>query len=182
MNDRENPLRFNIGFIIAEANGYSRQFSVDIGELSIEPDVHFNSCKGSVSFTRTSEGILVQGKLTVHLQAVCVRCLDLFKQRIKIHFDELFNFPSHVRQENDLILPANGYLDLTSLVREYILLEMPINPLCSPTCKGLCNICGENLNKTTCLHDEDEIDERLQILAQLKSVLQSKEQNTLEVL
>jgi uncharacterized protein len=54
------------------------------------------------------------------------------------------------------------------LFREYILLEIPISPLCRPDCKGLCPICGNNLNEDTCHHEEEAGDPRL---ASLKALL-----------
>ena len=42
--------------------------------------------------------------------------------------------------------------DLGPVVREYLLLEMPISPQCKADCKGLCDVCGANLNLGTCEH------------------------------
>lgn len=49
-------------------------------------------------------------------------------------------------------IPEDGNIDFGPILREYLLLEMPIKPLCKPDCKGLCTVCGENLNLTTCEH------------------------------
>jgi uncharacterized protein len=54
--------------------------------------------------------------------------------------------------ESGLLAPEDGQIDLEPLLREYALLEIPISPLHSPDCKGLCPVCGENLNKTDCGH------------------------------
>jgi len=52
-------------------------------------------------------------------------------------------------------------------VREYMLLEVPLNPLCKPDCKGLCPICGGNLNEEVCNHDAEVLDPRLAALKML---------------
>jgi len=166
MNVHDNTLRFNVGFIIGEANGYSREFPVNQHELQLDTDVYLNCLEGSIVVTRTSAGLLVKAKLSAIQPNICGRCLMEFNQEMKIQLAELFNFPSHVQQENDLIVPPTGYLDLSSLVCEYVLLETPMNPICAKDCKGLCSVCGENLNNTSCKHDGEEIDERLQVLAQ----------------
>jgi uncharacterized protein len=65
-------------------------------------------------------------------------------------------------------LPEDGHINLAPLVREYILLEIPINPLCRPDCLGLCPECGEILTDEPHYHEDDTIDPRL---AQLKDLL-----------
>ncbi|NCP16799.1 DUF177 domain-containing protein, partial [bacterium] len=54
--------------------------------------------------------------------------------------------------DSGLILPEDGYIDLEPLMREYALLEVPISPVCKPDCKGLCPVCGEDLNLVNCGH------------------------------
>jgi uncharacterized protein len=57
--------------------------------------------------------------------------------------------------------------DITTRVREAILLELPYKPLCENDCKGLCSMCGENLNETDCGCTQDKTDERWDTLRQL---------------
>jgi uncharacterized protein len=94
--------------------------------------------------------------------------LSPFPQPLEIDFTELYAFSQRFATESELILPEDGHIDLEPLVREYMLLEIPISPLCKPDCKGLCPICGGNLNEEICNHDSDAIDLRL---ASLKSLL-----------
>jgi uncharacterized protein len=54
-----------------------------------------------------------------------------------------------------LILPEDAHIDLQPLIREYALLEIPIKPICKPDCKGLCPVCGEDLNQVDCGHKGD---------------------------
>jgi uncharacterized protein len=54
--------------------------------------------------------------------------------------------------ESGLLVPDEGQINLEPLMREYALLEFPISPVCKPDCKGLCPVCGENLNQTDCVH------------------------------
>jgi len=96
-----------------------------------------------------------------------VRCLTAFLQPLKIDFAELFAFSPNSITDAELLLPENAQINLGPLVREYMLLEVPISPLCRLDCKGLCPVCGENLNETTCHHDDDAVDPRLSILKSL---------------
>jgi uncharacterized protein len=51
-----------------------------------------------------------------------------------------------------MVIPEDGNVDFAPLVREFLLLEVPIKLLCREDCIGLCSVCGENLNLTTCEH------------------------------
>ncbi|MGB9586009.1 MAG: YceD family protein, partial [Anaerolineales bacterium] len=75
-----------------------------------------------------------------------------------------YAFNANSLEEGGMLLPETAQLDLSSIIREYMLLDIPISPLCKPDCKGLCPICGENQNEVTCHHDEPEIDPRLMAL------------------
>jgi uncharacterized protein len=59
-------------------------------------------------------------------------------------------------------------VDLGKEIKDYILLEMPLNPLCKTSCEGLCPTCGENLNLTQCNCTTTRIDPRWEALRALK--------------
>jgi uncharacterized protein len=79
----------------------------------------------------------------------------------------MYTFPSHAVEDTELILPDDFQIDLRPLLREYLTLEIPISPMCKPDCKGLCPICGENRNQTTCNHEVEPDDPRLAVLKTL---------------
>jgi uncharacterized protein len=91
----------------------------------------------------------------------CVRCLNSFQQTLNINFTELYAFSQRYVTDSGLIMPETGIIDLAPVLREYILLEIPISPLCRPDCKGLCPLCGNDLNESTCYHEDDSGDPRL---------------------
>jgi uncharacterized protein len=84
-----------------------------------------------------------------------------------MEFTELYAFSRNSVTDSGLLFPEDGHIDLAPLVREYALLAVPITPLCRPDCKGLCPVCGENQNETTCNHSEDEINPDFEILKSL---------------
>jgi uncharacterized protein len=66
-----------------------------------------------------------------------------------------------------LLLPEDSHIDLAPLIREFALLEIPISPICKPDCKGLCPVCGENLNETDCGHRPESNDSPFAVLKDL---------------
>lgn len=168
----QNLLRLNVGFIVHQSVGYSRDFPIEIPGISSAEDLEFENLSGIVTVSRTTEGLLVQVKGETLTKAECVLCLEQFDQKLYLDFVEMFTFPSHADKDTELILPDDLNIDLFPLIREYLFLDMPISPTCRPDCKGLCSVCGENLNHTTC-HHEIEIDNPY--LAVLKTLLDEED-------
>ena len=153
MNNSNNPLRLNVGYLYNKPIGTSREIPVDFNKIEID-DLLVKDLESRVTISRTREGLLLQVSAEAKVETICVRCLDEFFLPVAFEFEELYQFPSRHREETDLILPQDGYIDLSPLFREYLILAMPIKRLCKKDCKGLCVICGANLNATTCEHHQ----------------------------
>jgi uncharacterized protein len=167
LSHQSNPFRLNVGFLTNVSLGESRDFQFEITAYHFDPDLDLRDLNGSARFTRTANGILVQAKFTADYPADCVRCLTEFKFPLRATFTELFAFSRDSMTESELLFPENGYINLAPLVREYMILAKPISPICKVECKGLCPICGENLNESQCNHGDDSIDSRFDILKKL---------------
>ncbi len=167
MTDPHSPLRLNLGFFIHQQIGYSREFPLEIPRLNLDPELALSDLYGTVRVTRTPQGLLIQAKLGAKTSIECVRCLTEFLLHLETEFSELYAFNKRSVTDSGLILPEDGNINLTPLVREYMLLAVPIKPLCRPDCKGLCSECGENLNEVTCEHTSNKIDPRLEMLKTL---------------
>lgn len=167
MSQHKNPLRLNVGFLINIPLGESREFPIEISDIRPDPDLALRNLSGVARMTHTANGILAHVMLTASLASQCVRCLNDFDLSLHTDFTELYAFSSNSTTDSELIFPEDGHIDLIPLIREYMLLEMPIGPLCRPDCKGLCPVCGENLNETTCHHEDSSIDPRLSVLKSL---------------
>ncbi len=98
----------------------------------------------------------MQGDFEGIVQVECVRCLAEYSQPLHSDFSELYAFNNRGTDESELILPEDGNIDLAPLVREYMLLEVPISPLCKADCLGLCPICGADLNVEPHEHPVEE--------------------------
>jgi uncharacterized protein len=167
MNTQNKQLQLNVGFIAQGDIGYSREFLFDCPSLFIQPDLQLSGLKGMAAISRTSEGLLFQGEFQADIHATCCRCLTSFDQHLTTDFAELFTFQSHAQDDTELIYPEDGHIDLGPIIREYLLLEFPINPICKTDCQGLCPICGKNLNQGVCDHRSDPIDPRMSVLKKL---------------
>jgi uncharacterized protein len=162
-----NQFRLNIGFIIHETVGYSRDFEFDLPGVHLPPDLDLADVIGTARVTRTAQGLLVQVRMAGTTITECSRCLGEASQRLEIDFTELYAFTPNSVTESGLYVPETGILDLAPIVREEMVLATPINALCRPDCKGLCPVCGENLNENPHTHDEPPADPRLEGLRQL---------------
>ena len=120
--------------------------------MRLGDDVIVQDFVGTARFSRTPQGFLLQGEFSARKGLECVRCLEPFSQVLKWTITELYAFDKRNITESGLLVPEDGQIDLEPLLREYALLEIPINPLHAQDCKGLCPVCGENLNKTDCGH------------------------------
>lgn len=151
MNKSNNPLRLNVGYMYHKPIGTSREVPVELSSIEID-DLLINQLMSVVKISRTREGLLLQITADAKIETICVRCLEGVILPVSVEFEELYQFPSRHREETDLILPDDGYIDLSSLYREYLILVQPIKGLCKGDCLGLCVICGVNLNKVACSH------------------------------
>ncbi len=159
-NLNSHPLRLNVGFLLHEGIGYNRTFDFDYPNVQVGDDLDVNDLRGSIRMTRAVQGLYAHGQLTAVARAECVRCLNPYGQPLDIELDDLFVYPPSKAPEPLLAVPETGLLDLSPLVREYMLLDFPIQPLCRPDCRGLCPECGANLNETTCGHAQAPADLR----------------------
>ena len=115
----------------------------------------------SGSLERSGPEIRLTGELATRLDQACVRCLEPIRDRIEKGFDLFF------RQRDSLVYEENAEIELdegdtrtafvhgtelglADIIREQVLLALPMKPLCTPDCRGLCPSCGTNLNRSTC--------------------------------
>jgi uncharacterized protein len=115
-----------------------------------------------------SDGIVVTGQVSAPWEAACRRCLGPARGRLDVTVRELYQ----PRPESDEAFTIEGdVLDLEPLVREAVLLELPLAPLCRPDCAGLCPECGVDRNETDCGHRPDARDPRWSALDDLRDSL-----------
>jgi uncharacterized protein len=172
-------LSYNVAGLLRESPGTVRTFPIEVPAeaLSIADDLELaGPVEGEVRLARTGRGILARGHVDTSLAETCSRCLkpaitpvgvDIYQEALpSIDIDS--GKPIAMTDEPDAIqLDDHHELDLAPVVRDAISLAEPIAPLCRPDCKGLCLVCGDDLNVTPHEHEQDDIDPRLAGLAAL---------------
>jgi uncharacterized protein len=146
------PLRLNVGFLISSPIGTSHDFNFDYEKMRLGEDLLVREFSGTARFDHTPQGLILQGSFSAQTDLDCVRCLEGFVHTLKWTVTELYAFDERSLSESELLVPEDKHIDLEPILREYALLEFPISPICKPECKGLCQVCGENLNLKDCGH------------------------------
>lgn len=168
MPNPKKPFRFNVGFIVHEEVGYNHDFPFEFDAITLGDDLELRAFAGVINVGKTPQGLIVQANFSAETTLTCARCLTDFESELDWSFTELYAFDKRSITDSGLLLPEDAHLDLALLLREYALLEIPINPLCKPNCKGLCPECGQNLNEKDCGHRPAESDSPF---AKLKDLL-----------
>ena len=141
----------------------------DLGVLE-QPEVH-------LSLRRRSDGIHAAGKVTTIVEVRCDRCLLGLPVAVAADFDLLYlplSLAAAEKGEHEIVEEQEFHLayyedesiDVDALVREQIQLALPIRNLCDEACKGLCPVCGADLNKAPCLCHPESRDPRWDALAE----------------
>ncbi len=117
-----------------------------------------------VQLEGVTEGVLVTVAAAGPLAGECARCLESFTSATKVRFQELFVLPENAvpgaaGQEDEADsyqLDASGLLDLEPALRDAMVLELPLSPLCEDGCLGLCSECGVRLADAEPGHEHEQ--------------------------
>ncbi len=126
MSTNSSLFILNIGFIVHQTIGYSREFPFEETDVSLSPDLQLINLNGVVKVTRTAQGLLLQGRFSAQIISECVRCLDEFRQNLSTEFTELYAFNHNSVTDSGLIVPENGKINLAPILREKLLLAILI--------------------------------------------------------
>jgi uncharacterized protein len=117
------------------------------------------------------EGVLATGRIRGPLVGECGRCLERVEDALDVTFQELYAYPDRAFGDDDAeVSHLDGdVLDLEPVLRDAVVLALPITPLCSPDCAGLCGQCGQRLADAPG-HGHEQSDPRWAGLSQLRMV------------
>ena len=106
-------------------------------EGMLEPPNRITQAEVELSFTLAAADILVRGTIHGKRYVECARCLTFTEQPFREEFTETYSHKTEI-------------IDIMYLVRQALALSEEIRFLCRPDCKGLCPMCGQNLNEAAC--------------------------------
>jgi uncharacterized protein len=169
---------YNVAQLLKEGVGASRRRTIsgDLRDIDeINPGV--THVEGELLFVRTPRGILVTGNAHMSIRQICRRCLEPMVTDVEFEIEEEFipaididtgaTLPITDEDEAELIIDEHHMLDMSEVLRQYVIVAGTSPGLCRPDCEGLCAICGKNLNLEPCGCQRDVIDPRLSALAEL---------------
>ncbi|MEU6195468.1 YceD family protein [Streptomyces sp. NPDC047061] len=118
------------------------------------------------------EGVLVTGTARAQAEGECVRCLEPVEQELEADFQELFSYPDaddrgrviaepgdDAEDDEDRFFIEDGLFDLEPVLRDAVVLALPMQPVCQDDCLGLCSECGARLTDDPD-HHHDAVDIR----------------------
>jgi uncharacterized protein len=149
-----------------------------VGQLS-QIDFEFESpLQAEARVFKTGQSVVVQGTLRTVLRLQCARCLKEFSSPISSTLDlTLLPTEGDSAEEEEVELKQDdmesgffegGEIHLSELACEQVFLDLPAQPLCEEGCKGLCPVCGRDLNRDTCQCQREEPESAFAALKKLK--------------
>ena len=169
-------LHFNVAKLFREYTAASRRHAFTEPVLRLDDALEIRSVVGDVRFTRTASGVLVDVHAHGTVEMECVRCLNPAVQHVEVRFRDEFHSRIDVTtgtplpqpdEEDPFYLDELHMADVGEMLREYVLLALPMQPLCRADCRGLCPECGADLNVEQCSCGSSGGDERFAALRAL---------------
>ena len=116
------------------------------------------------------EGVLVSGTVTAPDSGECGRCLEPFTGTISVDVQELFAYPDSTTDDtsdaDEVRRLVGDLLDLEPVVRDALVLALPLSPVCRDDCRGLCPTCGLRWDDLPADHTHETFDPRWAALAE----------------
>ncbi len=163
------------------SDGSTTPFELTIPAAELDLESEYARVNGDVTATgRVSNEdtiTVIEADVTAPVLIDCSRCLEEISSAESVSFRTAFVSNDEFTEDQEIELDLQDLelsfadddeVDLVEVIREQIVLALPSRPLCREDCKGLCNICGGNLNKTECDCTTEETDPRWAALKDLK--------------
>ena len=117
-----------------------------------------------VRLESVTEGVYVSGTVHAPLAGECARCLDPLVDEVDVELSELFAYPDSLTDEttdaDELPRVVDELVDVEQIVRDAVVLALPLAPLCREDCLGLCPGCGEKWADLAPDHGHETLDPR----------------------
>jgi uncharacterized protein len=168
-----------------EKLSFAAVFEPGIVDLAAENMRQIGSLDWIASAERTGSEIRIAGRLETTVELACSRCLEPARIRLSRPFDLFFRERDEVMFDEDEEVELDEgdmhtafftgtKLAIAEILREQILLALPMKVLCTVDCKGLCPVCGTNLNSGSCGCPAEEFNPHLDTLLEIKRRLEER--------
>ena len=147
-------------------------------EVSVEAsEASYGRVEGQITLVNAGGKVEASGFVSTTAELICSRCLRKRQVPIEIEVDEAcsleaieqYDWVAAEEGRSQLIpLCSGSKVDLSELIRQIVVLNTPWRWLCRPDCRGLCPVCGQNLNEGDCDCQRQQIDPRLAALQKLR--------------
>ena len=121
------------------------------------------------SYVYDGDGFKVVGTVNTALRSVCALCAQEFAEPFEFTFEE--RFAKDPGPEDEVYPMGNDEVDITRPVMDNLFLNLPLKSICRPDCKGLCPVCGCDLNSVQCACVRESEPERENPFAKLGALL-----------
>ncbi|MFF5705826.1 YceD family protein [Streptomyces sp. NPDC012794] len=194
--DHRNPLVFDtheLGRRPGAMQRLSREIAApaDFGLVDVIGVPEGAPLKLSLRLESVMEGVLVTGTVRASAVGECVRCLETVERELKADFQEMFSYPDaddrgrakaepadDAEDDEDMLFLEDGLFDLEPVLRDAVVLALPMQPVCREDCLGLCPDCGLSLNDDP-EHHHDAVDIRWAALQELVVTDQDDEKDNM---
>jgi DUF177 domain-containing protein len=142
--------------------------TVDLPELQVRQTAPL-VVSGFAELSQATMEIRVSGHLATRMEITCDRCLETAPLSLDTDFGQLYrpasSSPEHgevalVQVESEVGFYQGEGLELTDVVREEVVLQLPMQRVCREDCKGICPVCGQNRNQVECHCHQEPVDDR----------------------
>lgn len=172
-------MRVNIGEFLADRRAVRTVAFAEPLEPLAEDTTLLEPVTGELSLVGTGPTVSLTGRVRTVVRQTCGACVQPFSERLECTIHEEFGAAGWTPAsqagaaragvalgEEDFVVPVgpDDSIDLTEIVRQHLLLALPIAPRCREGCRGLCPSCGADLNAGPCGCPRDSVDPRLEAL------------------
>jgi uncharacterized protein len=150
---------------------------IEFASENLEQISPLHAVGSAESLKNTGGEVRIQGRYTVEFSAPCDRCLVNARFPLDAGFDLFYQPASVIARDEEVAIDEGeaeigfyqgGGLELEDILREQIMLTLPMQRVCSEDCKGICPVCGKNRNQSACDCHTHPADDRWGALRKLE--------------
>ena len=171
--------------LVHEKVSFQDSFEPGVVEFAADNIRQIGPLDWSASAERVGGEVRINGSLRTNVETMCSRCLEPARSELTKAFDLFFRQrDEHMFDEDDEIeldeedtktaFFTGTQLAMGDILREQVLLALPMKALCKVDCKGLCPTCGTNLNSGSCNCPKEEFSPHIDALLEIKRRLEER--------